>query len=104
MRHGGRGVIMSLVEQLTHAFGHDLFARLDQRGPVLFSPRWFDDRLMEWSMADEALKVQLFRFIDALPLLKTPAEISGHLQEYFAEAGPALPAWARLGVRWLPKD
>jgi RHH-type proline utilization regulon transcriptional repressor/proline dehydrogenase/delta 1-pyrroline-5-carboxylate dehydrogenase len=92
------------IEDLTHAYGHDLFARVDRRGPLLFSPRWFDDRMMEWSMADEAVKVQLFRFIDALPLLKTPAQISGHLREYFAEAGPALPGWARFGARWLPKD
>jgi RHH-type proline utilization regulon transcriptional repressor/proline dehydrogenase/delta 1-pyrroline-5-carboxylate dehydrogenase len=92
------------VERLTEAYGHDLFARLDRRGPLLFSPRWFDERMMEWSMADEAVKVQLFRFIDALPLLKTPAQITRHLREYFEEAGPALPALVRIGVRWLPRD
>src|ERR1051326_4438129 len=29
------------------------------------------DRLTEWAMADEALKVQLFRFIDVLPSLRS---------------------------------
>jgi RHH-type proline utilization regulon transcriptional repressor/proline dehydrogenase/delta 1-pyrroline-5-carboxylate dehydrogenase len=91
------------VERLTQAYGHDLFARLDRRGPALFTPGWFDDRMMEWSMADEAVKVQLFRFIDALPLLTTPAQITRHLREYFEEAKAGLPGWARLGAHWLPQ-
>ncbi len=36
---------------------------------------------MEWTMGNEAVKVQLFRFIDALPLLRSPAQISRHLRE-----------------------
>src|SRR4051794_39253136 len=92
------------VEQLTQAYGHDLFARLERRGPALFTPGWFDERMMEWSMADEAVKVQFFRFIDVLPQLSTPAQISRHLREYFAEARAGLPSWAAFGARWLPRD
>jgi RHH-type proline utilization regulon transcriptional repressor/proline dehydrogenase/delta 1-pyrroline-5-carboxylate dehydrogenase len=92
------------VERLTLAYGHDLFARLDRRGPAPFTPGWFDERMMEWSMADEAVKVQLFRFIDVLPLLTTPEQICRHVREYFEEAGSALPHWARVGTRWLPRD
>src|SRR5207237_1266261 len=44
----------------------------------------------------------LFRFIDALPLLHSPQEITRHLREYFAEAGPNLPGWLRFGLRWFP--
>ena len=93
---------------LTHAYGRELFARLDRRGRLCCSVRaWWDDRLMEWTMGDEAVKVQLFRFIDALPLLHAPADVSRHLREYFGEAGehaaglaafrPALAAQRRLG-------
>ena len=74
------------LDRLTRTYGEELFARIDTRGPMQLSPTWFDDRLMEWSMADEAVKVQLFRFIDALPLLRSPADISRHLREYFGEA------------------
>ena len=74
------------LDRLTRAYGEELFARIDTRGPFPLTPAWFDDRLMEWSMADESVKVQLFRFIDALPLLHTPEDISRHLREYFAEA------------------
>src|SRR5438046_1701832 len=92
------------VERLTRAYGQEIFARLDRRGPLLFTPSWWDERLMEWTMGDEAVKLQLFRFIDALPLLTSPPEVSRHLREYFEEAGPHLPGWVRRGVRWLPRD
>src|SRR5262245_48129727 len=92
------------VERLTRAYGQEIFARTDRTGPLLLGPAWWDERLLEWTMGDPALKVQLFRFIDALPLLHTPARVTRHLREYFEEAGPTLPGWARLAVRWLPPD
>ncbi|HYV34764.1 MAG TPA: L-glutamate gamma-semialdehyde dehydrogenase [Gemmataceae bacterium] len=92
------------MEKLTKAYGHDLFARIGRGGPVLFSPGWFDERMMEWSMADEAVKVQFFRFVDVLPQLTSPQQICQHLREYFSEAKERLPGWAALGVRWLPRE
>jgi RHH-type transcriptional regulator, proline utilization regulon repressor / proline dehydrogenase / delta 1-pyrroline-5-carboxylate dehydrogenase len=92
------------LERLTRAYGEELFARIDRRASILFSPRWWDERLMTLTMHDEAVKLQLFRFIDALPLLNTPETISRHLHEYFEEAGPHLPRWARRGMHWLPSQ
>ncbi len=92
------------VEDRTRAYGRDIFARLDRRGPIPFSPAWFDERLMRLTMGDEAVKVQLFRFIDALPNLKSSEQIAVHLREYFQEAGPHLPPWLRRGAGWLPRN
>jgi RHH-type proline utilization regulon transcriptional repressor/proline dehydrogenase/delta 1-pyrroline-5-carboxylate dehydrogenase len=92
------------LEALTHDFGREIFARVPVMSPVLFSPSWWDERLMEWTMGEEAVKVQLFRFIDVLPILHAPAEITRHLREYFGEVGPHLPGWLRFGVRWMPRD
>jgi RHH-type transcriptional regulator, proline utilization regulon repressor / proline dehydrogenase / delta 1-pyrroline-5-carboxylate dehydrogenase len=94
---------IATVERLTQAYGQDLFARLDRRGPALFTTGWFDQRMMEWSMADEAVKVQFFRFVDVLPQLATPELICRHLHEYFEEAGAGLPGWAKFGASWLPR-
>src|SRR5438046_961549 len=90
------------LEALTQDYGREIFGRLSRSGPLLFSPRWWDDRLMEWSMAQKAVKVQLFRFVDVLPLLRTPAAIVRHLREYFAQAGDGVPGWLRLLLRLLP--
>jgi RHH-type proline utilization regulon transcriptional repressor/proline dehydrogenase/delta 1-pyrroline-5-carboxylate dehydrogenase len=92
------------VEALTQAYGREIFARLDQAGPVPFSPGWWDEHLMDWTMGDPAVKVQLFRFIDALPLLHGPADVNRHLREYFAEVDERLPGWMRLGLHVLPNN
>src|SRR5947209_4837860 len=91
-------------EALTRDYGREIFARLRHRGPVPLSPPWWDDRLMDWTMANAAVKVELFRFIDVLPLLHSPAEINRHLREYLAHAGPQLPPWLRRGLSYLPQD
>ncbi|HWG46988.1 MAG TPA: proline dehydrogenase family protein [Gemmataceae bacterium] len=90
------------VETLTHRYGREIFARLNHSGPVPFTPSWWDERLMEWSMGDEAVKLQLFRFVDVLPLLHTPPTIARHLREYFSEARACLPGWLTFALRWLP--
>ncbi len=91
------------LEALTHDYGRAIFARLDSSRPLPFGPAWWDERLMGWTISDEALKVQLFRFVDVLPLLHTPGAIARHLREYIGEAGPHLSPWLRWGVRRLPR-
>lgn len=52
--------------------------------------RW-DDKIMDFAMANPGLKVQLFRFIDALPALRSKPEIARHLQEYLSAEEVELP-------------
>src|SRR5271168_4753260 len=94
-------VLMDL-ETLTIRYGREIFGRLERPTPLPFGPSWWDERLMEWSMGDEAVKVQLFRFVDVLPHLHTPAAITRHLREYFGEARERLPGWLTFGLRILP--
>jgi RHH-type proline utilization regulon transcriptional repressor/proline dehydrogenase/delta 1-pyrroline-5-carboxylate dehydrogenase len=91
------------LEERTRAYGREIFARADRHGPLPFTPAWFDDKLMNLTMSEEALKVQLFRFIDTLPLLHEPASVADHLREYLDEAGKQLPWWVRLGTKLLPR-
>jgi RHH-type proline utilization regulon transcriptional repressor/proline dehydrogenase/delta 1-pyrroline-5-carboxylate dehydrogenase len=90
------------LERLTRAYGQELFARVDRQGPTLLGPLWWDERMMDWTMADPAVKVQLFRFIDVLPQLGAAPVVARHLREYFEEAGDNLPGWARFGLQVLP--
>src|SRR5687768_475682 len=93
---------MTDLDARTKEYGREIFARLDRQGPVLFTRAWLEDKLMGLGMHDPALKVQLFRFVDTLPYLKQPEEVSRHLREYLNEAGAELPWWARLGTRFIP--
>jgi RHH-type transcriptional regulator, proline utilization regulon repressor / proline dehydrogenase / delta 1-pyrroline-5-carboxylate dehydrogenase len=66
--------------------GRRIFELVDKHPEPLFSKTGFYQRLMTLSMRDEQLKLQLFRFVDVLPSLRTSAEITEHLEEYFADA------------------
>jgi RHH-type transcriptional regulator, proline utilization regulon repressor / proline dehydrogenase / delta 1-pyrroline-5-carboxylate dehydrogenase len=90
------------LQRRTIAYGREIFARVERPGPPAFTPAWVDQLLMDWTMSGERLKVQLFRFIDALPRLHDPAAITSHLRQYLGEAGDAVPWWIRYGVRLLP--
>ncbi len=52
--------------------------------------RW-DDKLLSWAMGNRGLRVQLFRFIDCLPSLRSKPEIARHLQEYLGDETVELP-------------
>ncbi len=53
---------------------------------------------MAWAMHDEAIKVQLFRFIDVLPMLRSPDAVARHLEEYLDDVRDRLPSAARFGL------
>jgi len=59
---------LAAIEVETQAIGRHLFANLSDTRPRIWNRRWWDDRMMAWSMQDESLKVQLFRFVDVLPI------------------------------------
>ncbi|WP_052055211.1 L-glutamate gamma-semialdehyde dehydrogenase [Myxosarcina sp. GI1] len=53
--------------------------------------RW-DDKLLDWTMANPGLRVQMFRFIDTIPALQSKSEVALHLQQYMSDEAVELPA------------
>ena len=92
------------VEKLTHEIGRYLWSHLSRRSPSFLERRWWDDRILSWAMADESVKVQMFRFIDVLPTLRSRESITRHLQEYFDEVSAHLPRAARLALEVSQPD
>jgi RHH-type proline utilization regulon transcriptional repressor/proline dehydrogenase/delta 1-pyrroline-5-carboxylate dehydrogenase len=84
------------IEQHTQAIGREIFARLTVETPSVFQFAWWDEKILDWCMRDDTLKVQMFRFIDVLPMLKTSEQIARHLQEYFLDHKEIFP----LAVQW----
>ncbi|MDX2035452.1 MAG: proline dehydrogenase family protein [Isosphaeraceae bacterium] len=91
----------SPVERRALAIGREIFERVG-RGPKIWQRPWWDDRAMALAMSDPTVKVQLFRFIDVLPTLRSPAAVGRHLREYLEEAGDRVPWWMRWGVALAP--
>ena len=95
------------VEEETQRLGRFVWGHLGRRRPSIFERRWWDDRIMAAAMADESLKVQMFRFVDVLPRLKTHRDVTRHLQEYFHEVKEHLPfavEMVRFGVEHLSPE
>jgi RHH-type proline utilization regulon transcriptional repressor/proline dehydrogenase/delta 1-pyrroline-5-carboxylate dehydrogenase len=93
---------LTKIERTTREVGREIFARIENRRPSVFERRWWDDALMSWAMQDDSVKVQMFRFVDVLPMLSTSDAVARHLQEYFAEVSQYLPGAARLGLKLAP--
>lgn len=87
----------SSFEDRVHQKGSQIFhtASKQKRGFLSLS---LDEHLMEWAMKNEALKVQLFRFVDVFPMLKTPEDIVGHLKEYLGDSASGFPLAGKLGL------
>jgi len=89
---------LDAIEKRTVEIGRELFSELTGGHPGILQRRWWDDRIMAWAMKDETLKVQLFRFVDVLPMLDTTEQVVGHLLEYLSHVRDRLPATARLAL------
>jgi RHH-type proline utilization regulon transcriptional repressor/proline dehydrogenase/delta 1-pyrroline-5-carboxylate dehydrogenase len=90
------------LERRTQEIGRALFDRIG-RGPAPWHRAWWDDRLMDLTVGDPVVKVQLFRFMDAMPALRTTESVRRHLAEYLGEAGDRVPWWLRLALRLAPR-
>ena len=86
------------LESQTQAIGQSLWKHLRRSSPSVLDRRWWDERILAWAMTDEAVKVQMFRFIDVLPMLRTPEAVTRHLREYFEEVADHFPGAARLAL------
>ena len=87
------------LEGRTQHIGRELLqaARAQRENP--FSSRFWSDRLMRWALGDPAFRVQLFRFVDVFPTLRTSAEVHDYLVEYLSQPGVELPAALRAGLK-----
>lgn len=75
-----------------------ILAAMAAHKPRRFSRNRLQADIMEWAMADERLKVEMLRFVDVFPTLRSRAEIARHLREYFGREGVATPAALRWGI------
>ncbi len=89
--------ISSTLNERIVAFGRGVFSDLDGYQLSPLDIRYWNGRLMEWSMRQPEFKVNLFRLVDVLPTLRTPEAIADHVRQYLTE--PANKIHPSLG--WL---
>lgn len=73
------------------SIGSEMLRRARGHKAGVFSSQFYSDALMEWSMKDQAFKVQLFRFVDTFPVLRNTEDTYDHLEDYLAQPGVTTP-------------
>lgn len=86
------------VEDRIQATARSIFAAMALEKPRRLSRERLQGDIMEWAMADERLKVEMLRFVDVFPALRTHSDVARHLREYFGREDVAAPAALRWGV------
>jgi RHH-type proline utilization regulon transcriptional repressor/proline dehydrogenase/delta 1-pyrroline-5-carboxylate dehydrogenase len=93
---------MDPLERSIRRIGLELFAAQARHQPWPLSRAWLHDRGMALSLADPALQLALFRFIDALPSARDGATAARLLREHLQPVAGRLPEPARRALAALP--
>ena len=78
-----------------------IWDRLGRRQPSVLERLWWEENLIDWALSDEAIRIQMLRFVAVLPTLADHRQVARHLAESFELIRERDPAAARLG---LPVD
>lgn len=87
------------LEERTLAIGSDLLKQAQGHKAGLLSAKFYSDKLMDWSMKDQGFKVQLFRFVDAFPMLRSAEAVHDHLVDYLTQPDVRLPPGMDIGLK-----
>ncbi len=87
------------LESRIRAIGRELFDRVQGEAQAAFRGDRWTAGLIEWALAHDDAKLQLFRFIDVLPALPDDRAVARHLREYFSTEDNPFGTAARLGLQ-----
>ncbi|HBO46149.1 MAG TPA: hypothetical protein DD670_19940, partial [Planctomycetaceae bacterium] len=87
------------LEATTLEIGRSLLKPAREYKAGWFSARFWNDQMMNFTMKDPAFKVQLFRFVDAFPMLRSSRAVYDCLVDYLTQPGVKLPPGMDLGLK-----
>ncbi len=91
-------------ESRVTATGLEMFKMVGKEKPSLFRKDFWTGKMMDWSMKDEAFKVQMFRFVDVFPCLNRPESVAEHIQQYFCRPEHDFPKALQFGLKMVGPD
>ncbi len=87
------------LEARIQAIGRELLESARGETPGVFSSAYWEGQLLAWAMRDPAFKVDLFRFVDAFPMLHTREQVARHVDEMLLRGDRELPAAIATALR-----
>lgn len=79
--------------------GDEISNRIKGQLPSVFDRSYWQGRLLDWAMRDPLFKLDLLRFVDVLPSLKTSRQLSIHVNEYLHRDGRELPGLLSAAIK-----
>ncbi len=79
--------------------GMQIFDATKNTKESFFDKNFWLGRLMNWVMQDPSFKIDLFRFVDVLPMLLTKEQLTKHVQEYLIKKDRKLPTLINAALR-----
>lgn len=92
---------MTARESDVRAIGEQILQLMGNESPSIFKRDYWQGQVMEWSMNMPAFKVEMFRFVDVLPVLTDSTEVARHIQEYFCRDDQDFPKALQWGLKTL---
>ena len=89
------------TEEEIRAVGQKILVQMGKESPSVFKKDFWQGQVMELSMKMPAFKVEMFRFVDVLPVLQDSTEVARHIQEYFCRPEQDFPAIIQMGLKTL---
>ncbi|MDQ2999931.1 MAG: proline dehydrogenase family protein [Fibrobacterota bacterium] len=71
--------------------GQEIWREMQGEVPGIFNKDFWQGRILEWAMKDPSFRVDLFRLVDVLPVLKTRKQVWHHMRDYLIREGRPLP-------------
>ncbi|HVP05339.1 MAG TPA: proline dehydrogenase family protein [Dehalococcoidia bacterium] len=71
------------AERSIHELEERLRAAATSHPPLVLTPAWFQQHLLDWASSDPDFRVKLLRFVDVLPALRSASAVSDHVRQYF---------------------
>lgn len=92
------------LESRIRKTGMRLYDLMGEESRSVFRKEYWTGKLFEWCMHNEPFKVQMFRFVDVFPYLKTPESVMRHIREYFSDPALNFPSALDWGIKYVSPE
>jgi RHH-type proline utilization regulon transcriptional repressor/proline dehydrogenase/delta 1-pyrroline-5-carboxylate dehydrogenase len=96
---GRKTVDPERLDRQVLALGERLHKEMAGQTPGIFNAAYWEGRLMEWAMRDPGFKIDLLRFVDALPALESTDQVASHVREYLLKDGRDVPTLLNVALK-----
>ncbi|HOO39302.1 MAG TPA: proline dehydrogenase family protein [Deltaproteobacteria bacterium] len=86
------------MEEKIARVGQELFDAIKGETASIFRRDYWNGKVMDWCMKNPDFKLNMFRFVDVLPVLQSDRQIADHLQGYLCGEGEDIPAVLKWGI------